>query len=109
MTDRLSELKRIMDEAAETTSRWNSMKSDLDRCRQKIEHLRAELAWASDPQAAVEILTNIRFIDYTAHQYQAQLERFPGKLAEIRQRCMLLALSRSEAQYVRRQGGLNSN
>jgi chromosome segregation ATPase len=107
VSDRLTEFKRILDEASETTSRWNSMKADLERCRQKIERLRGELTWANDPAAAMELLTAIRFIDYTAHQYQSQLERFPGKLAEIRQKCLSLALSPAEAHQVSRRGGLN--
>ncbi len=105
--DRLAELKRILDDASETTTIWNSMKADLERCRQKMERLRGELNWANDPAVAADILMNIRFIDYTAHQYQAQIEQFPAKLAAIRQRCLSLALSPEEAQHTRRRGVAN--
>lgn len=83
------------------------MKADIERCRQKIERLRGELSWVQDPAAAADLLNAIRFMDYTAHQYQAQVDRFPGKLAEIRQRSTFLALSQEEAHHVTRRGGLN--
>ena len=107
MSDRLQQLKHITDEAVEITRTWNSMKADLERCHTKIERLRGELAFANDQAEAMDLLMAIRFMDYTAHQYKAQLERFPAKLAEIRKQYLVLPLTSDDVRLAGRKGGLN--
>lgn len=100
----LDTLDALTNEAVETTSTWNAMISDREKCARKIEQLRAGMMVASSMEDTATAMNMITMLSYMITQYEMQLNRFPARLASLRQRYMMLPLSPEEIRRARPKG-----
>lgn len=92
----MSDLNKISEDLQLAYDQWAAMRRDLERCRQKVEHMKAELSMAESQDQAHQLASMVLLMSYNMSQYEQQIARFPLKVAELRSKLTYLVVAPAE-------------